>query len=444
MRIIFMNLTNKREVREHVRNVLQEYVEDGTVDTDEMRALVKSTCDEVSFPVPAVNVSRSTLESLTTFLSTQNVSTGVLQRVRSRLQGLEKSQHEQPHDITFAAETSDTTSSKATTSSSCAQVDTAAVTGKVNVSSASSDFGLSALRERMAKKREELKVARAHAKSSVAESDHHSKPNDGNDNVVASIVRTSANTGRVGDDSILDTTATKNTNQQGTTAAGGTSEDLPIAAVDRVDAGRTTIKSHATCLKNQTSPTQQAPSITLTSVSEKVNDEASEERIAVRMDAALDGGSHPARHDDLRRSREVVDSTDSITVAGESTTASTETRQKRKKKRSEATAQSIILSAGPLMDDELYDDLPPVRQEQNAGYPDGYAEHNAYAPAYYGDPHQHGTYADALPSSSMHWQTYPSDPTMPVTYAQYGADHHSVYYPPQHYYEPNGNQYASY
>lgn len=76
-------LTSKREVRDHVKATLQPLVDDGTIESEELRSVVKSAGDSVpSLPAEARGVERAAYTDLMSLLVAASADAAVMSRVQ--------------------------------------------------------------------------------------------------------------------------------------------------------------------------------------------------------------------------------------------------------------------------------------------------------------------------------------------------------------------------
>lgn len=148
-----MSLSNKREVREHVKTLLQSYADEGHIDMEEMKTLTKDVADAVTnLPAAATVLTRATLAALKTLLESHSeTSADVLQSLTEKLKA-------ETVDGGVATSAEAGGSAGGPTASSLA--DTAAAPAEASPAVAPASLSFSAFKARMAKKRDELKAER--------------------------------------------------------------------------------------------------------------------------------------------------------------------------------------------------------------------------------------------------------------------------------------------
>ncbi|TPP49483.1 hypothetical protein CGC20_18800 [Leishmania donovani] len=145
-----MSLSNKREVREHVKLVLQPYEENSHIDVEDMKVLTREASDAVAtLPATPATVATAALTALQSLLSSRaDVKPEVLEAVARAL------------------EASSVTAEQATASAASSHESGTATQGMASGSGTSSTapnattLSFSAFKARMAKKRDELKAER--------------------------------------------------------------------------------------------------------------------------------------------------------------------------------------------------------------------------------------------------------------------------------------------
>ncbi|EAN85632.1 hypothetical protein C3747_216g8 [Trypanosoma cruzi] len=135
---------NKRDVLNRVKEVLEAYVKSGVIDREDLKRLAKRSAEAIFPPAAVGAVDRATLQQLMTFLDESGAEEAVIAPIRAAEAAIS----------TRAAVVKEETEKKEQSKTSKALV-------------AEVGFSLTVLRERMAKKKEELRRQREEATVTV-------------------------------------------------------------------------------------------------------------------------------------------------------------------------------------------------------------------------------------------------------------------------------------
>lgn len=162
-------LSTKREIREQAKAVLQSYEEDGTIDQEELKALIKVASDTASTtPIAARAVEQAAVKALLDYLQQHNASADLVAKIEARLSALSTTANDANTTTTTASSTAEGGATAAASNSATAMSSSAGGGGgdrtpasSTTTASGAARLSFGAFKERMAKKREELKTARS-------------------------------------------------------------------------------------------------------------------------------------------------------------------------------------------------------------------------------------------------------------------------------------------
>ncbi|KAH9578115.1 hypothetical protein LSM04_005374 [Trypanosoma melophagium] len=140
--------SNKREVLNRVKGILEKYVHSSVIDREDIKDLAKKSTEAVTPPAAVDEVNRATLQQLITFLQECHTDETVIKPIRAELEA-------QTTAMALAAKKHEECEEQQSESAAALPV-----------------FSLTSFRERMAKKKEELRRHREAAPATVDEASH--------------------------------------------------------------------------------------------------------------------------------------------------------------------------------------------------------------------------------------------------------------------------------